>query len=149
MNMTIRPVFFVLIFSIGLIGCKKEFPPGSSKYDRPEWLAGKVYTQVKSQEDLSTFARCIKLTGYDSIIDISGSYTVFAPDNEAFISWFQNHPEYSDVEDIPLSVLTELVKYHIVQNPWSKDQLMSLDVFGWIDSTDITNNKPQIGRAHV
>ncbi len=142
-SMISRPVFFTLIFSIGLIGCKKEFTPGSSKYDRPDWLAGKVYTQVKSQEDLSTFALCIELTGYDSIIDISGSYTVFAPDNEAFISWFQNHPEYSDVEDIPLSVLTELVKYHIVQNPWSKDQLMSLDVFGWIDSTDITNNKPR------
>ena len=36
-----------------------------------------------------------------------------------------------------------IVKYHVVQNPWSTDQLKSLDVYGWIDSTDINNDKPR------
>lgn len=123
--------------------CQKEIINQPSKYERPEWLAGKLFTQIKSQEDLSVFASCIEMTAYDSILDVSGSYTVFAPDDDAFGQWLQDHPEYSSVEDIPLEELSNLVKYHIVQNPWSKDQLTSLDVFGWIDSSDITNNKPR------
>jgi uncharacterized surface protein with fasciclin (FAS1) repeats len=118
-------------------------PEEDEKYKRPDWLAGKVYTQIKEQPELSTFARCVELTGYDTIINISGSYTVFAPNNEAFSIYFQNHPEYNSVEDIPITELTKIVKYHIVQNPWSKIQLRSLDVFGWIDTLDIDNNKPR------
>src|SRR4030042_1138972 len=118
-------------------------PEEDEKYKRPDWLAGKVYTQIKKQPELSTFARCVELTGYDTIINISGSYTVFAPNNEAFSIYFQNHPEYNSVEDIPITKVIKIVKYHIVQNPWSKIQLRSLDVFGWIDTLDIDNNKPR------
>lgn len=122
--------------------CDPEMKKGS-KYERPEWLAGKVYTQLLDQPDLSTFARCVELTGYDTIINRSGSYTIFAPNNEAFTRWLQDHPQYGEVEDIPLDLLNEIVKFHIVQNPWSKDQLRTLDVYGWIDTLDLNNNKPR------
>lgn len=112
------------------------------KYERPKWLAGKVYTQLKGQPDLSTFAKCLELAGYDTILDVSGSYTVFAPTDEAFSRYFQQSP-YKRVEDIPRALLNDLVKYHIVQNPWSKNQLRSLDVHGWIDPKDLTNNEPK------
>ncbi len=113
----------------------------SDKYKRPEWLAGKVYTQIKEEPNLSVFARCIELTGYDTIIDVSGSYTVIAPSNEAFEVWL-NENNYNDVEDIPLHRLNSLVSYHILQNPWTRNQLRSLDVFGWIDTLDRFNNQP-------
>jgi uncharacterized surface protein with fasciclin (FAS1) repeats len=129
----------LLIFLV--LGCREY--DREEKYKRPDWLAGKVYTQVKDQPELSTFARCIELTGYDTILDVSGSYTVFAPNNEAFSAYFQNNPQYSSPEDIPLPELRRLVKYHIVQNPWSKQQLRSLDVYGWIDTLDLTNNEPK------
>jgi uncharacterized surface protein with fasciclin (FAS1) repeats len=130
-----------LVFFL-LVSCDPTMKK-DDKYARPDWLAGKVYTQLLEQPDLSTFARCVELTGYDTIIDRSGSYTIFAPNNEAFTRWFQDNPKYNDVEDIPLPVLEEIVKYHIVQNPWSKDQLRSLDVYGWIDTLDLNNNKPR------
>ena len=138
----INQLFLLLLTVIPFSGCVDYFNK-EDKYERPEWLAGKVYTQIKEQPDLSIFARCIELTGYDTIINISGSYTVFAPNNEAFELYFQQHPQYQSVEDIPIAELTRIVKYHIVQNPWSKDQLRSLDVYGWIDSSDINNNKPK------
>jgi uncharacterized surface protein with fasciclin (FAS1) repeats len=136
------PLTLLASFLLIIVGCKKEFDKGS-KYERPEWLAGKLFTQIKDQADLSTFAKCLQLTGYDTIINTSGSYTVFAPDNAAFDLYFQSHPGYSTVEDIPAAELLRIVKYHIVQNPWSTDQLKSLDIYGWIDSTDITNDKPR------
>ncbi|MEX0981005.1 MAG: fasciclin domain-containing protein [Bacteroidales bacterium] len=114
----------------------------ADKYDRPEWLTGKIYTLITEQDELSTFARCLEITGYDTIINISGSYTAFAPSNEAFEAWLSEN-NYNDVDDIPLIELSRLVKYHLVQNPWSKIQLRSLDVYGWIDTLDNFNNKPR------
>ena len=129
----------ILLLANFLISCEKE----PDKYDRPEWLKGKVYTQMLSIPELSTFTRCVELTGYDEILDVSGSYTVFAPSNEAFNSYFSSNPNYNSVEDIPLSELSRIVKYHIVQDPWTKSQLRKLDIHGWIDTMDLTNNIPR------
>ncbi|MCF8359759.1 MAG: fasciclin domain-containing protein [Prolixibacteraceae bacterium] len=134
----------IFLFLTGLLffqfSCKQdEF----DKYERPDWLEGKLYTQIKAEENLSTFAKCLELTAYDQVIDVSGSYTVFAPTNEAFDSYFQNHSSYNSVEDIPVDKLLEMVKFHIVQNPWSRSQLRKLDVNGWIDPDDELNDEPR------
>jgi uncharacterized surface protein with fasciclin (FAS1) repeats len=141
MRKPLQVILLALLFFV-IFSCKDEFSK-DSKYQRPEWLAGKLFTQMQQYPELSTFAKCLQLSGYDSIINTSGSYTVFAPDNNAFELYFQNHPSYQSVEDIPLQELMSLVKYHVVQNPWSTDQLKSLDVYGWIDSTDINNDEPR------
>ena len=132
-QLIILAVLVLMVFS-----CKKE----DTIYDRPRWLAGKLFTQIQDQPELSTFARCIELTGYDSVINISGSYTVFAPDNDAMDLYLQEH-SYGSVEDIPIDELERIVKFHIVQNPWSSDQLRKLDVWGWIDSLDLNNDEPK------
>jgi len=134
-----RQLTFLGILALIFISCEPEF----DKFKRPEWLAGKLYTQMKDSADLSTFKQCLELTGYDEIIDVSGSYTVFAPTNNAFTEYFQNNPKYNSVEDIPMEELSRIVKYHIVQNTWSKVQLRSLDVYGWIDTLDINNDEPK------
>jgi uncharacterized surface protein with fasciclin (FAS1) repeats len=138
-----KPLQVILLaYLLTFAFCCKD-PYKDSKYERPPWLAGKLFTQIQSYPELSTFAKCLQLSGYDSIINTSGSYTVFAPSNDAFDLYFQNHPSYQSVEDIPLQELMKIVKYHVVQNPWSTEQLKSLDVYGWIDSTDINNDEPR------
>ena len=74
----ILPLLFVLIL---FYSCRDDMKV--DKYERPDWLAGKLHTQILAQDELSTFAKCIELAGYDSVVNISGSYTVFAPTNEA------------------------------------------------------------------
>jgi uncharacterized surface protein with fasciclin (FAS1) repeats len=135
-------IIWIAFLAVVLSACEEDLTE-RDEYKRPSWLAGKVYTQVKDNPDLSIFARCIELSGYDSVIDVSGSYTVFAPHNKAFEAYLSSKPGYSSVENIPLKDLLELVKYHIVQNPWSLQQLRSLDINGWIDTLDIVNNKPR------
>ncbi len=129
------PLFMLFV----LFGCQDNF----EHYKRPDWLAGKVYTQILDKPELSTFAHCVELTGYDKILDVSGSYTVFAPSNDAFNQYFSGNSKYNSVDDIPLPELERMVKYMIVQNPWSKIQLRTLDIYGWIDSLDINNDKPK------
>jgi hypothetical protein len=135
----IKPLLLFAMFLLLLYSCKQE----PDIYKRPDWLAGKVYTQIKAQPELSTFATCIELTGYDKILDVSGSYTAFAPSDDAFKLYFANNPKYKSVQEIPIPELTEIVKFHIVQNPWSKVQLRTLDIYGWIDTLDLNNDKPK------
>lgn len=135
----LKYAYIAFIVSFFLISCEKDI---NEKYLRPEWLAGKVFTLIEANDTLSTFAQCLKIVGYDTIINTSGSYTVFAPTNEAFAEYLQKN-NYASVKDIPVEKLTRLVKYHLVQNPWSKKQLRSLDLYGWIDTLDLNNNVPK------
>lgn len=134
-----KVLFFLICILITAYGCRDEF----NKYDRPEWLKGKLYTQIQDSPELSTFAECLELTGYNDIINVSGSYTVFSPTNDAFDAFFADNPSYNSINDIPIKELERIVKYHIVQNPWSKKQLRSLDIYGWIDTLDVNNDKPR------
>lgn len=129
-----------LIFLIAVIllaSCKKEF----DKFERPEWLEGKMYDQLLTVPDIDSFVVCVERSGYDTIINTSGSYTAFAPDNNAMNTWLSAN-SYGSVWDIPEEELAEIVKYHIVQNPWSRSQLQTLDIQGWIDVNDPFNNEP-------
>lgn len=136
----IKSITLIVLFSIILFSCERD---NLDPYSRPEWLAGKLYTQILDNPELSTFAKAVELTGYDEIINVSGSYTVFAPSNDAFNKYFAENSKYNSVEDMPVNELSRIVKYHIVQNPWSKAQLRSLDVWGWIDTLDISNDEPR------
>lgn len=139
-KLCVRLLVPLVLIWIAFSGCRDELY--FDKYERPEWLAGKVYSQVKDQPDLSVFALCLERTGYDTIIDRSGCYTVFAPTDEAMNRWFQEN-QYASIEDVPVNLLVKLVSFHLIQNPWSKIQLRTVDVYGWIDTLDETNNQPK------
>jgi uncharacterized surface protein with fasciclin (FAS1) repeats len=134
----ILPLSIFVFLVVTIFSCEKD-----DIYKRPKWLAGKLYSQIEANDSLTTFAEAIRLTGYDSIINKSGSYTVFAPSDDAWDLFFEEHPQYNSLQDIPLATLTEIVKFHIVQNPWSFEQLQQLDVKGWIDTLAADNNEPK------
>jgi uncharacterized surface protein with fasciclin (FAS1) repeats len=108
------------------------------KYQEPPWQEGKIFTQVENEEDLSTFARFLEKSGYDTILNTSGSYAVFAPTNEAFEAFFQDHPEYQTLleSEGASEKINKLVEFQIIYNAWSKNQFRILDVSGWIDPDD-------------
>ena len=116
-----------------LIGCEDYFI--KDKYKRPDWLPGKLYTTVKAQENLSMFAECLQRAGLDTIIDVSGSWSVFAPDNEAIVQYLsENH--YASIADIPIDELERMAEFHVIQNPWSLEQLQILASYGWRTGED-------------
>jgi uncharacterized surface protein with fasciclin (FAS1) repeats len=135
-NHTIYVLFLGLLFSI-CPGCEKWTE--KDIYKRPEWLPGKLYTTVSVQENLSLFAGCLRLTGLDKILDVSGCWTVFAPTDEA-IKQYLTENQYSSITDIPADELERIAKFHIIQNPWSLEQLQSLSVNGWRTGNDLKLN---------
>ncbi|MFW5872916.1 MAG: fasciclin domain-containing protein, partial [bacterium] len=105
------------------------------KYQRPEWLPGKLYTTLLTQENLTLFSECLQRTGLDTILNTSGAWTVFAPTDEAMEEFLRKN-QYADISDISLDELEKIARFHIVQNPWSLDQLQSLGAYGWRKEND-------------
>lgn len=130
----------LMIFMI-IIGCERELP---EKYQAQDWLKGKIFTQIQDQENLNTFITCLERTGYDTVLDVSGSYSVFAPTDSAFDVFFQNNPLYTTLSDIPDKELEDIVESQIISDAWSIQQFKSLDFFGWIDP----DNELQEPRAY-
>ena len=62
-----------LVFLMALCGCTKDFTD-MDKYQSPEWMKGKITTQIREQGDLSTFLSILEHTGYDSLLNTSGSF---------------------------------------------------------------------------
>ena len=107
------------------------------KYKRPEWLAGKLYVQVEDN-NLTTFKKCLDATQWGKILNTTGFYTVFAPTDEAFNTFFQNHPKYKKFEDFlatpeDSAFLDDIVRYHIIQDGWSRSQLTGMTLNGFYD----------------
>jgi len=125
--------FLLTAFLIGISwGCHEDITD-LEKYKSPAWLKGKLFTQLKAQEDLNIFISCLEKTGYDTILNTSGSYTVFAPTDEAFQKFFQDNPQYNSIDDIPAKELDAIIRYQIIYNAWTERQFQTLDVSGWID----------------
>jgi uncharacterized surface protein with fasciclin (FAS1) repeats len=147
MKMELRNKFSGILFLVlflGIIFTACTDITDQDKYQKPEWLAGKVYTQISVMEDLSVFTSLLQNTGYDTILDLTGSYTIFAPTDEAFQRWFIQHPELGgDISNLMKEEQRKMVQYHILQNRWTKEQFQSLDIYGWIDEDDPNNDKPR------
>ena len=129
----------IVLILAGLIilwsGCEEV--SDHEKYQRPDWLPGKLYTTVSTRENLSLFTECLRLTGLDTIVDVSGCFTVFAP-TDAAMEQYLSANQYAGVADIPPEELERIVEFHIIQNPWTLEQLQTLSAYGWRtgDNTD-------------
>jgi len=126
-----------VLFSL-FAGCDEL--PEHEKFKRPDWLPGKLYTTVSVQENLTMFTECLRLTGLDTILDVSGSWSIFAPSNEA-MKLYLSENRYANISAIPLDELKKITKFHIIQFPWSLEQLKSLGVNGW-KAVDDGNSNP-------
>lgn len=136
-NMT-RKILLLCLAGLSVISCQREI----EKFQRPDWLEGKLFTQIQAIPETDQFVRCLTRTGYDTIINSAGSFTVFVPNNAAFDAYFAANSEFSSVDDMPYNEVWELVRTHIIQNPWSRVQLQTLDINGWIDKKDPYNDEP-------
>ncbi len=132
--MRIHKTYLLLLSMLFLLfGCEKFSE--HEKFQRPAWLPGKLYTTISVQENLTLFKECLQLTGLDTIMDVSGNWSIFAPTDEAMQQYLSEN-QYAGVSDIPLDELERITEFHIVQNPWSFEQLQSLSAYGWRTRND-------------
>jgi len=65
-----------------------------------------VLVQALTRSDLST--------DFVATLSAEGPYTIFAPTNDAFVALLEGNDDWSELGDIPASVLESVLKYHVI-----------------------------------
>jgi hypothetical protein len=91
--------------------------------------SGSLWQAIKSDSQLSNFARVIEATGYDKILNSSQVFTVFAPNNEQFTqadadAWIQLYEaNKGKKKDDDNDAIKEFVQNHIALYNYSASSL--------------------------
>ncbi len=85
-----------------------EHAPDNSKLNMSAWA------YIKGNESLSLLADAIERTEFKSFYEGASSATFIAPNNQAFESYLKENG-YTSVEAIPLPILKNILRYHIVK----------------------------------
>jgi uncharacterized surface protein with fasciclin (FAS1) repeats len=64
--------------------------------------------------EFSILVEALEIAGLDGAIASGGPYTVFAPTNAAFVDLL-GELEFGSLQEIPVSVLTQVLLYHVVE----------------------------------
>lgn len=123
---------FMLLFS-----CTKE------NFTETTDTSPNINSFLATQEDYSLFAEAIVQAGAASYLDAWGTYTVFAPNNNAMQAFLQSEGKGS-VGDLSESDVKDLVNLHIIQDTVSTGQfrdgkIQRNSVFGMFITTAVQN----------
>lgn len=67
---------------------------------------------VKNNENYSSLAAALTLTGLDKTLNGDEKYTVFAPNNAAFTAFLKDN-NFDALGDVPKDLLTQILMYHV------------------------------------
>ena len=123
----------MLVVLVGLFlgGCRKaEF---DEYYGRPDWLAKPIYQQLDSMGDFKNYLICIEKAGYKTTLGSAGSWTVFAPTDEAFIK-FMTENNISDINSIDKELAEKIVRTSMVYDGEKIERLQdNFSQRGWVE----------------
>ncbi|MFT3740738.1 MAG: fasciclin domain-containing protein [Breznakibacter sp.] len=85
-------------------------------FDLPEVTLNQY---IQSQSNLSIFAQMLKITGYDTIVGASQSFTVWAPTNDALAG-----VDLNDRDQV-----LEIVKNHVARSAWSTSGVLNNPIY--------------------
>ncbi len=64
--------------------------------------------------DLSILVEALTITDLVSTLSMTGTYTVFAPNNKAFTDLLDSNPAWSSLSDIPEPLLKNVLLFHVI-----------------------------------
>ncbi|KHJ39267.1 fasciclin domain protein [Pedobacter glucosidilyticus] len=103
-------IAIILLLILSVSACRKELFTQTT--DDSVNITG-FFEQEASE--FSEFKKALKLTGNASYLAAYGTYTVFAPNNNAFKLFLEEQGKTS-LEQVDLDVLKDVVKLHIIQD---------------------------------
>ncbi|MGN7986295.1 fasciclin domain-containing protein [Pedobacter sp. 22226] len=99
-------VFLTVIFFLS--SCrKKEF---DDFYGRPENLGDPIYQQLQAKGNFAKFLDCIDKAGYKETLSTAGSWTVFAPTDEAFATYLKDN----NLTEVSVDLASRIVRYAMI-----------------------------------
>jgi len=92
--------------------------------EKKEMMATSIAAVASKNEELSTLVYALKAADLDQMLSEPGSYTVFAPSNNAF----ENLPKKMSIAELGKpenkEMLTQVLQYHVVSGVITSDKLV-------------------------
>ena len=104
--------FAFIAFGITVLSCSSDSDSGP----------GTIADIASSNANLSTLVAALNKTGLTSTFDSAGDYTVFAPTNDKFQA-FLDANGFDNLDEVPVPLLTEILKNHVVSGSFYSDEL--------------------------
>ncbi len=108
---------FILLFAAGFISCSDDDDNGNIMEPDPQTIA----EFVAANPNYSSLAAALERANLTTTLDAQGSFTVFAPDNEAFDAFLNG----TALADVPTDVLTNLLLNHVIGEVKTSSDLSS------------------------
>lgn len=140
-----RLLLFTLLFSFVAFSCDDDDDDIILEDDN-------LVDVAISQPELSTFVDAVQHANLaDFFSNLNASYTIFAPDNDAFAAFLAAN-NFSAVEQIPSDALAAVLRYHVVQGEQLSGSLQSgnlTTLAGEDISVDVSSGVTINGSANV
>lgn len=109
-NFNIKILVLLLAFGTFMVGCDSD-----DDDDNPTGPDTKTITELASETDnLSTLVEALKIADLDGTLDEAGTYTVFAPTNDAFQALLDGNDDWNSLSDIPTETLKNVLLFHVL-----------------------------------
>jgi uncharacterized surface protein with fasciclin (FAS1) repeats len=107
-------VVLASMLSMLSVSCTKNF---DKYWDEEKSKGGNLFDKIKGIPEFSLFTEALQKANYAQFLEKGGSYTIFAPTNEAF-SKFLSANNYQSINDIPSERLYLIIGYHVINSMW-------------------------------
>jgi len=110
-------LLIVALVGIFLLGsCKDDY-----LYDNeePKWLGESIYEYLKTNGNFSYYIKLIDEVGYTSVLQKTGSKTLFVSDDATFDRFFQDNPwNASSYDELSLTQKKLIIKFSMIDNAY-------------------------------
>lgn len=108
-------IVIVTIFIGAFYGCEIQEDFEYEKSNSGGKLQVNAWQYIQNNDSLELMEKAIKLTNLQGLYQDGSVQTFIAPTNSAFKEYLQTN-SYEMLEDVPLPILRNLIKYHIVND---------------------------------
>lgn len=91
--------------------------------------------QIAQSSGFNSLAAALEITGLKDDLEAEGSFTVFAPTDEAFAALLETIGQ-SNINDVPVEVLEKVLLYHVVPSSYKSSSLTD-GSFTTLEGSDI------------
>jgi len=124
--------YYLLILSLLVLFSSCSRDVFDEYYARPDYLEEPIYQRLEELGNFKNFTVLIEKAGYKDILSKSGYWTMFAPNDAAFATYFQENG-ISDVSKIDDATANKIVRYALVYNAFREEQLSDYQsAQGWV-----------------
>jgi uncharacterized surface protein with fasciclin (FAS1) repeats len=112
------------LLTLFICGCNKD--EIEAIYGRPKDLAPPIYTQLEKRGNFKTLLALVDKAGYKNILNSSGYWTFFAPNDDAFAKYFSENG-ISGVNSINEQAAADIVRASTLYNAYRKDNISTFE----------------------